>query len=133
MRVWRVAHKTRMTEGFPSGPYCGDGDDAYEVASEGMMEAHCADADGHPAPHNRKSGLDTVAYGREVCAFDSLDALNTWFEPVWRRLMAEHGFQVWEYEVPDEFARVGRRGQTLIMKAHVALIGASPLNTEERA
>jgi hypothetical protein len=63
----------------------------------------------------------------EHCAFDSLDALNGWFEHEWRVLLFAHGFKVYEYDVPAEYARTGEFGQTLINRAHATFIGTTDL------
>ncbi|MER7688336.1 hypothetical protein [Streptomyces sp. NPDC097610] len=59
----------------------------------------------------------------ERCGFDSLDALNAWFEG-WGEALSECGFQVWEYEVPDWAVRVGAYGQALFHAEEAVEISA---------
>lgn len=128
MRVWRVAHTTALTREFPSGPYCGDLPGAVRSALNPMMNAHCDDYYRHPAPYNSYSGLDRIAE-HEVCGFNSLYALEAWFEPEYRALMDELGFALHVYDVPDEYARVGCVGQTVFDRTTAELISTEPLCT----
>ena len=114
MLVYRVGHrsKTLRVDGrdFPWGPY------AYATAQDytsdllDMIFAHSGEGSHlhHPSPM-----YDPDLHGIrdwEVCGFDSMDALLNWFES-WHRTLADNGFRIFVYEVPDHEVRVGAYGQ----------------------
>ncbi|WP_433858212.1 hypothetical protein [Streptomyces kronopolitis] len=109
MRVYRVGHRTALDAGFPSGPYTCEGlDPEHVVALWGMAGDHTNGS--HPSPF-----ADPLLKGIEPferCGFDSREALDTWFEG-WESRLDAAGFIVWEYDVPDWAARVGRNGQVV--------------------
>lgn len=124
MRVWRVAHETATDRnGFPSGPYASGGL-PHDVAQalDGMRWDHCDAA--HPSPRGDVSLYDIRE--EEHCGFDSLAALYEWFEERWRVTLFANGFRVFVYDVPNEYARVGRHGQTLFDRHY-----ATPVTTLE--
>lgn len=109
MKVYRVGHKSALDFGFPSGPYTCEGVPSADVGRMwGMAPAHASGT--HPTPRADPllNGIDS----HERCGFDSLEALNRWFEG-WGEALAESGFQVWMYEVPDWAVRVGKFGQAV--------------------
>lgn len=128
MRVWRVAHEMCMHSGFPSGPYTASLPFEMEMRLEPMQWAHSSNPT-HRSPHHPESRLDGIAGGIEVCGFNSLYALNAWFEPEYRTLMDELGFQVFVYDVPDDVSRVGACGQAVFARSAAELISTEPLCT----
>jgi hypothetical protein len=115
VKVYRVGHRTALDTGFPSGPYTCEGLDPEDVVSLWGMAGDHTNAT-HPSPYADPAlkGIDA----HERCGFDSLDALNTWFEG-WESRLDAAGFIVWEYDVPDWAARVGRSGQ-VVFNSHEA-------------
>ncbi|MGW6313796.1 hypothetical protein [Streptomyces sp. NPDC055099] len=77
----------------------------------------------HPSPQVDPN-LNTI-YPDEVCGFDSLDALNVWFEDFGDRLHSA-GFHVWEYEAPEFSYRVGKFGQVVFRRDAAELVGHTP-------
>jgi hypothetical protein len=109
MKVYRVGHKTALDSGFPSGPYTCEGVPPEDVARMwGMASDHMGGT--HPSPYADPALMGIQSFER--CGFDSLDALNRWFDN-WTEALDESGFQVWTYEVPDWAVRVGRHGQAV--------------------
>lgn len=122
MRVFRVGHATRTIRvddvRIPVGPYS---DLSASDSLRDMVWSHsrpCAELH-HPSPdfcpELRYIDLD------EVCAFDSMPALLDWFES-WHRTLAENGFRIWIYDVPDSAARVGTFGQVVFRPARARLV-----------
>jgi hypothetical protein len=112
----------------PHGPYTGTGLPP-EVRNEvdRMRWVHCDE-------HHLSPYMDGALVGirmHEVCGFDSLDALERWFEPHWRAAMDRVGFVVHLYEVAEEHARVGSDGQTVFHAKEAELVGTEPLRIEE--
>ncbi|MER5894745.1 hypothetical protein [Streptomyces sp. NPDC001876] len=97
---------------FPAGPYCHgselDSDTAERIND--MRYAHCDDR--HPSPHWDRT-LNLIR-DEERCGFNSREALDGWFEG-FTKLLAECGFRVYVYDVPDWACRVGEHGQTLFV------------------
>lgn len=120
MRVWRVAHRTALDTGFPSGPYTGCGVGTKEAERLWDMAGAHSNLT-HPSPQADPKLQGMGDYER--CGFDSLDALNAWFEG-WGEALSECGFQVWEYEVPDWAVRVGAYGQALFHAEEAVEISA---------
>jgi hypothetical protein len=126
MKVFRVAHKEAMFDGFPAGPYaCNSELPTSSVdALRDMRWDHCDDA--HPSPL-----LDSTLGGIadwERCGFDSLEALYEWFDGWVERLIAA-GFVMWVYEVPPDAVRVGKRGQAVFDKYDAVELDKAPLTT----
>jgi len=109
MRVWRVAHKTATQNGFPSGPYNGKGVPVEQYELLWSMGSDHSDAY-HPSPYADPELHHIAAHER--CGFNSLNALNKWFDG-WVEALDGAGFAVYEYDVPDWAARVGRFGQVV--------------------
>lgn len=130
MRVWRVAHgehRNPFTR-FPSGPYVSSG--LPRGVSEEIGEIRWDHNDrNHPGPYDDPE-LRWIG-GNEVCGFDSLAALNSWFEPHWRAKLKDNGFQVYVYEVDEDWARVGSLGQTVFNPNEATLVETAPLATDE--
>jgi hypothetical protein len=64
----------------------------------------------HPSPYADPLLMGIQSYER--CGFDSLDALNAWFDG-WTEALADCGFEVWAYDVADWAVRVGAHGQVV--------------------
>lgn len=106
MKVWRVAHETMTYLDFPAGPYVNGMDtDVFYC----MWNAHDCNTS-HPSPNSdyKLSGIDEA----ERCGFDSLEALNKWFEG-FHDVLHSAGYLVFVYDVPAEDVRVGRHGQAV--------------------
>jgi hypothetical protein len=100
MLVYRVAHPKHFIEGQPAGPYV-YGNWPSEPWTHEMGEAHRDD--GHPVPW--RDGY-SCRKDEEFCAFESMMALNQWFEG-WTEKLHESGYLVHVYDVPDEHVRTG--------------------------
>jgi hypothetical protein len=127
MRVWRVAHTTSRNEllDFPAGPYV----DRYllpaaaQIVSDELLSAH--ENSRHPGPYQDPALGNPATW--EVCGFDSAAALRAWFEPEWCDRLADAGFQIWVYDVPESRARTGKFGQTLFFCGFATLAHTEPL------
>lgn len=129
MKVYRVGHSVALDVGFPSGPYTCRGVPSADVARMwGMASAHMGGT--HPSPY-----ADSLLGGisaAERCAFDSIDALNRWFDGFGDAL-ADAGFEVWTYEVPDWAVRVGRYGQAVFVANEAVEIERHAFKPEQTA
>ncbi|WP_157536546.1 hypothetical protein [Kitasatospora mediocidica] len=90
-----------MIEGFPAGPYC-SGDWDEEFWQDQMGSVHCDDD--HPTP--RSDGLP-YPNSFEFCAFDSIEALGTWFGG-WLEKLEERDYRIHVYEIPKSSVQMGR-------------------------
>lgn len=120
MRVWRVAHSTARADGFPAGPYSHNGVIPSDASARLWAMADDHSYGTHPSPH-ADFALGWID-AHERCGFDSRDALNSWFDD-WTTALAVSGFCVWEYEVPDDAVRVGRRGQAVFSALEAVEVG----------
>jgi len=129
VKVYRVAHKSALESGFPSGPYAGKGvpDDSAQRLW-GMASAHSTMT--HPTPY-ADPDLHHIAE-HERCGFDSLDALNAWFDG-WTDALAECEFVVWTYEVPEWALRVGRCGQVVFDSIEAVEVSSHEFMHEQTA
>jgi hypothetical protein len=109
MLIYRVAHKSIATDGFPSGPYTTYGlpDEVAERLND-MRWAHSNSS--HPSPW-KDPKLNAIR-DHERCGFDSLEMLYEWFEG-WTKFLRDSGFAVYTFEVDDSVTRVGEYGQTV--------------------
>lgn len=126
MRVYRVAHGTRTSTesgtAFPTGPYTAGAGKARRV----LVCAHSGD--GQVAHHPSPQVCPELGYisPDEVCGADSLDSLLDWFSGH-LQLLADEGFRVWVYDVPDDMVRVGVHGQALFPPAFAELVSSDPI------
>lgn len=127
MRVWRIAHSVAINPESKTfaGPYqCSplrdSGKEVLEVANK-LCSAHANEQ--HPSPQWDMS-LGFIR-DEEVCGFDSVEAMESWFEGFLGDL-ADAGFMIFEYEVRE--CRVGKHGQTLFEVAEAELISVVEIN-----
>ncbi|MEG8276374.1 hypothetical protein [Streptomyces sp. AHA2] len=125
MKVWRVAHESAECAGFPAGPYACSSVVPKESLDLiwGMGLSHADDE--HPSPY-ADAELQTVR-DWERCGFNSKAALFRWFAG-WLGRLDEAGFRLFEYEVPDDRARVGQYGQVVFHEEFAREIHRSPLD-----
>lgn len=127
MRVWRIAHSVAINPESRTfaGPYQWSplrdaGKEVLEVASK-LCTAHADDR--HPSPYWDMS-LGFIR-NKEVCGFDSVEAMESWFEGFLDDL-ANAGFMIFEYEVRE--CRIGEYGQALFEVAEAELISTTEIN-----
>lgn len=123
MRVWRVAHESARVMSFPAGPYAYGtslGEDTNERIDP-MRWEHTDER--HPCPSFDKT-LRTIR-PEERCGFDSREALDDWFDG-WTTTLAECGFRVYTYDIPDWAVRVGALGQALFLADEAVEVGTEP-------
>lgn len=129
MRVWRVGHGSALDSGFPSGPYTCRGVREFDIERLwGMASDHSNSM--HPSPH-----ADPLLGGisdHERCGFDSREALNAWFDG-WTDALAGCNFSVWEYDVPEWAARVGKYGQVVFDSYEAVEISRHEFTPEQMA
>jgi hypothetical protein len=125
MLIYRVAHRTAIYNGFPSGPYSGSGL-PWETRSalRDMGREHSRDLR-HPSPR-QDSKLKHI-FGVERCGFTSRRELYEWFEG-FVQLLRDWEFVVYSYDVPDRYVRVGKFGQVIFDKNHANEVSAEELN-----
>lgn len=125
MKVWRVAHATATFDGFPSGPYaCAETlPNDIVTALRPMFEGHC-DME-HPSPYHDTALRGIASFER--CGFTTLESLYEWFDR-YTQTLDECGFRVYEYDVPDEFVRVGKNRQAVFGAARAMLRDTFPLD-----
>lgn len=116
MLVYRVAHSGQMNNGYPGGPYNGNGADW----ADDLNEAH-ANAE-HPTPWEDR-GLSRI-YDSEFCCLSSIEGLRSWFDG-WLETLQDYGYLIHVYDVPEEFVRIGTR-QTLAKLAMGTLVRTEP-------
>jgi hypothetical protein len=78
----------------------------------------------HPSPYADRA-LRGISFW-ERCGFSTREALTDWFAD-WFEALDGAGFRVWEYEVPDEFVRVGAdKGQVCFRPEKVTAVSCEP-------
>lgn len=96
MKVYRVRHKRLRRDGKLAGPYRGN-----SPLHDELVSAHDG-CDDHPFP-----SYDGISMSSEwYCAFESIEQLLTWFKG-WVEKLAECGFEVAEYDVPEHCVQKG--------------------------
>ncbi|MGW3674660.1 hypothetical protein [Streptomyces sp. NPDC005166] len=93
-----------------------------------MYSAHSRGT--HPEPRRDPDlrGIDE----HERCGFDSIDALDEWFDG-WATALAGCGFVVTVYDVPDWAVRVGRHGQIVFDAAEAVEVDRYPFKPVQAA
>lgn len=70
-----------------------------------MLEYHGGDYINHPCPP--EDGIRDIE-PEEFCGFESMDALNDWFED-WIPILIEAGYKIVTYDVSTSFVRFGKK------------------------
>lgn len=126
MRVYRVAFDHGGET--PIGPYrvedlrYRDRYDALCDVSDDLGSDHMDDE--HPSPWFEPA-LGHYIADEECCCFTSLRRMRSWFKG-WRRKLHEVGFELWVYEVPEEYVRRGDY-QAVFEIDEAALVERRPL------
>lgn len=123
-----MAHRTALESGFPSGPYQGRMK-LSDRDSDRLWRMSISHADLSHLPPDADPKLVHISR-YERCGFDSRDALSAWFDG-WTNTLAECGFIVWEYDVPDWAARVGARGQVVFAAAEAVEVAQYEFQPEQ--
>lgn len=121
MIVYRLAHREVVDRrtGIPCGPYAtGEYCNAWADRHDKMRRFFAAqdklcrltNNGEHPTPwaDPRLNGIEP----NEVCGFESVESLNLWFRGCLTDL-EEIGFEVQQFDVPDDLVRVGMSGQAI--------------------
>lgn len=135
MRIYRVEM------GSGAGPYSPHlhGIKEWEWQVDQELDQMYADHKGdgwspeptHPTPYAEFRGLRDLdrVWGDWNCGFESMAQLEAWFDG-WLHKLAELGFMVGIYEVPEFYARVGQC-QAIFNKDNSTLVGYNHLLKKE--